>query len=408
MHDSIPNIPCQIAMNPSVMPPSAYPESLLPFFQPDDIARAQATISQWPAYEVSPLRSLAGWARELGIASLHYKDEGQRFGLGSFKPLGGAYAVTRLLTRIIQERGGEQVDPGDLLQGRYAAHIADITVTAATDGNHGRSVAWGAKHCGCRCVVYIHEHVSRRREDAIAALGAEVVRLPGTYDDSVRKAFESARAPGWHIIQDTSDGEGRASTLDVMHGYTLLATETLAQLPEPDWPTHIFLQAGVGGMAAAVLAGFWQAMGEQRPVSILAEPDKAACCYLSIQAGEPRIAPGDLDSMMAGLACGEVSLLAWDVLKAGFQGAVALPDSAAGQCMRLLADGCCGDAPIVAGESAVAGLAALAALTQNACASQALGLNANSRVLVIGTEGDTDPELFQQIVGRSAEAVRAA
>ncbi|MGB1110815.1 MAG: pyridoxal-phosphate dependent enzyme, partial [Gammaproteobacteria bacterium] len=193
---------------------------------------------------------------------------------------------------------------------------------------------------------------------------------------------------------------------DVMHGYTLLASETLDQLAESERPTHIFLQAGVGGMAAAVLAGFWLTMGAERPVAILAEPDKAACCYLSIQAGEPTVAPGDLDSMMAGLACGEVSLLAWDVLKAGAQAAVSMGDQTAFDCMRLLADGCCGDAPIVAGESAVAGLAALVGLMQNDKTREQLMLNRHSRVLVIGTEGDTDPDLFQEIIGRSAEAVR--
>lgn len=396
----------QLQHNSSLSSDKAYPDELNALFKPENFRTAKDVISQWPGYQETPLKRLDGLAQELGIARLYYKDESQRFGLKSFKPLGGAYAVTQLLSRIIKEKTGqENIATIDIVEGKYAELISDITVTAATDGNHGRSVAWGARMCGCQCVVYIHENVTSSREQAIAALGAKVIRMSGTYDDSVRKAYDSARAPGWYIIQDTTDGDEVQTTLDVMHGYTLLASEASQQLSEQQPPTHIFLQAGVGGMAAAVCAYFWYQFNQQRPVTILVEPDTAACCYLSIMAGNPEIAQGDLDSIMAGLACGEISSLAWDVLKPGAHAAMMVKDEAAADCMRLLAEGRFGDVPIVAGESAVAGLVGLIALSQDTQLREELGLDKHSRVLVFGTEGDTDAEVYESIVGRKSEDI---
>lgn len=408
MQTRLPDYPFELTLNATVAPAADYPDSLRQWFDRQHFDTAREVISQWPAYSPSPLHSLTGLARALEVESLYYKDESQRFGLGSFKPLGGAYAVTRLLTRLIRQRSGETVDAGDLLLGRYADLVSNITVTAATDGNHGRSVAWGARQCGCNCVIYIHQHVSSQREQAIQSLGAEVIRLPGTYDDSVRQAYQSAKAPDWYIIQDTTDGDEIETTMDVMHGYTLLADEALQQIPQQQWPTHIFLQAGVGGMAAAVLACFWDRMGEQRPIAILTEPGSAACCFLSMQAGQPQIAPGELETIMAGLACGEISSLAWEVLKIGAHAALAIDDRSAADCMRLLAECRYDDRPIVAGESAVAGLVGLIAVMQDATAREQLGLDQHSRVLVFGTEGATDPEMYRSIVGKSAEEVLGA
>lgn len=406
MQQQLPEYWFELAVNTSVSPACAYPDNLKSLFDQHHFDTARDVISRWPGYRPTPLKPLDGLARELGVGSLHYKDESQRFGLKSFKPLGGAYAVTQLLRRIIHDRTGEDdIKTTDIVNGSYAQVISDITVTAATDGNHGRSVAWGASMCGCNCVIYIHENVSVSREQAIADLGAVVKRLPGTYDDSVRQAYRSAQAPNWYIIQDTTDGDEVETTLDVMRGYTLLAAEALEQLADREPPTHIFLQAGVGGMAAAVLAYFWFQLGEKRPVTVLVEPDTAGCCYLSIKAGQLQVAPGSLDSIMAGLACGEVSSLAWEILQPGARAALITDDAAAGDCMRLLADGRFGDAPIVAGESAVAGLVGLIAVMQDSGAREQLNLNQESRVLVIGSEGDTDPETFQSIVGRTAEAI---
>ncbi len=399
----LPHYPVQLTLNAALDSPAAYPEFLSQYFCPEEFANAREVISRWPGYQVSPLVALPGLASAAGIKTLHYKDESQRFGLASFKPLGGAYAVTRLMTRIIKQRTSEPVDAGKLLGGGYASLIRDITVTAATDGNHGRSVAWGAQRCGCQSVIYIHQHVSPQREQAIRDLGAQVIRIKGHYDDSVRVAYQSAQAPDWYIIQDTTDGTETETTLDVMRGYTLLADEAIQQMSEP--PTHLFLQAGVGGMAAAVLARYWYELGEQRPVTILCEPRTAACCYLSLQAGRPVVAPGSLETMMAGLACGEVSSLAWDVLETGANAAVMLDDDSVPNCMKMMADSPFGDPHLVAGESAVAGVIGLIGLAQNEQARKQLCLDHNSRVLVFGTEGATDPELYLQIVGKTAAEV---
>ncbi len=392
-------------MNTAVSGPADYAAAVSRYFPRESFDRARSIISRWPGYQPSPLRSLDGLASALGIEKLYYKDESERFGLGSFKPLGGAYAVTRLLQKIILQRHHFNADPGDLLQGKYADYVGHLTVTAATDGNHGRSVAWGAQRCGCHCVIYIHQHVSKQREQAILDLGASVTRVAGNYDDSVRQAYQRAEAPDWYIIQDTTDGTAAEITLDVMHGYTLMADEAIEQLTDRPLPTHQFLQAGVGGMAAAVLARFWFETGQQRPVTVLAEPTHAACCFLSLSAGRPEIAEGDHPTIMAGLACGEISSLAWEVLKTGAQAALTLADDSVRDCMQLLADRRFGDPAIVAGESAVAGLVGLIAVMKDQDARNKLGLDRHSRVIVYGTEGATDPQMYRRIVGRSAQEV---
>jgi diaminopropionate ammonia-lyase len=344
-----------------------------------------------------------------GVAAVHYKDESARFGLGSFKPLGGAYAVIRLLINQIEQRiPGSNPSVADILDGRYTDITADITVTAATDGNHGRAVAWGARLFGCCCVIFIHETVTPGREQAIKAFGAEVRRNPGTFDDAVRTAQDTAQREGWFVIPDTSDGSLIEAPVNVMRGYTLLVAEALEQLPYDGPPTHLFLQAGVGGMAAATVAQLWQVFGTSRPRVVLVEPKTAACWYLSLEAGRLVTAPGELHSIMAGLACGEVSQLAWMVLAGGACAAMKINDAAAADCMRLLADGRYGDPPLVAGESAVAGLAGLLAVAADPDVRRVLALDGDSRVLLFGTEGATDPDTYRETVGRSAEAVAAS
>jgi diaminopropionate ammonia-lyase len=407
MQSILPEYWFKLILNPAARQQAAYGSEQSKLFNSQHFDTARQVISSWPGYSQSPLRDLSGLAKTAGLASIHYKDESQRFGLSSFKPLGGAYAVTRLLIRKIQQAtGNSEVKPEDILSGKYKDIVSSITVTAATDGNHGRSVAWGARMCGCRCVIYIHEVVTTDREKAISRLGAEVRReRGGTYDDAVRKAQHVAKEQGWFVIQDTTDGDDIETTLDVMHGYTLLASESIEQLPSDNPPTHLFLQAGVGGMAAAVLAHFWRIYGTERPRSILVEPSNAACCFLTVQAGKPTIAPGALDSIMAGLACGEISSLAWKILEPGAIAAMQINDEAAADCMRLLADSRFGDKAIVAGESAVAGLAALIAAAHDETAREQLHLDSNSRVLLIGSEGATDPKDYAKIVGRTAEEV---
>jgi diaminopropionate ammonia-lyase len=366
-------------------------------------------IKRWPGYAPTPLVPLSRLARTVDIASIHYKDEAGRFGLGSFKALGGAYAVSRLLIREIESRTGTtNVGVSDLLTGKYAAIARAITVTCATDGNHGRSVAWGAQRFGCQCVIYVHATVSDGRADAIAQFGAEVVRTTGNYDDAVRQAAEDAARLGRFVVSDTSYEGYMEVPKDVMQGYAVMADEALRQMPDGQLPTHVFLQGGVGGLAAAVCAHLWETLGAKRPRFIVVEPDKAACLYESARAGHPVAVHGDLDTVMAGLACGEVSLLAWEILKPGVQAFLTIDDESALEAMRILAEGRFGDAPLVAGESAVAGLVGCLGAAADPALRAALGLDANSRVLVFGSEGATDPALYQRIVGKPAEAIRKA
>lgn len=369
---------------------------------------ARKTISAWPGYEVTPLHALPGMAAEAGVAALHYKDEGARFGLGSFKALGGAYAVLRLLAREIMARKGI-AEPGvdEILGGQHADVVEAITVCCATDGNHGRSVAWGARTFGCKCVIFIHETVSMGRKAAIEALGAEVRRCDGNYDDSVREADTTARAEGWFVVSDTSYPGYTEVPKDVMQGYELMAAEAAEQLESP--PTHVFLQTGVGGAAAAVAARLRRHYGaEQAPCVILADPEDSACWLETVRAGEPTAVTGDLDTLMAGLACGEISLLAWDVLKPLCFATVSVADADAVTMMRRLALSLPEDPAIVAGESAVAGLAAFLSAAAVAGARDKLGLNETSRVLVFGTEADTDPELYGQLLGLTSTEVRTS
>jgi len=370
---------------------------------------ARGEITSWPGYAPSPLVSLAGLAAAAGVDAIWYKDESQRFGLGSFKALGGAYAVLRLLIAEMEKRTGKRgITSRDLVAGTYREITRDITVTCATDGNHGRSVAWGARTFGCKCVIYIHATVSKARKRAIAAFGATIVRTRGNYDDSVREAAEAAAQHGRFVVSDTSYEGYMDVPRDVMQGYALMVDEALRQLPAGQRPTHVFVQGGVGGLAAAVCGHLWERWGADRPRFVVVEPDKAACLFESARLGRPTVVHGELDTIMAGLACGEVSLLAWEILEEGADDFLTVPDEAAMECMQLLARGAGADAPVVAGESAVAGLAGLLMALDHSDTARALGLSAASRVMLIGSEGDTDPEFYRKTVGRTADAVRAA
>ncbi len=401
---ALPQHPFTLLPNPRFEPGEPYGAHRATLLSAAAMEQARAVITAWPGYAVTPLCSLSGLAHSAGVASIHYKDEGSRFGLGSFKALGGAYAVARLLCRELGQRLGRSVSHTQL-QSEPALRqaCADITVTCATDGNHGRSVAWGAQMLGCRCVIYIHATVSEGRKEAIARYGAQVVRTSGNYDDAVQQADRDARANGWFVISDTSYPGYMDIPRDVMQGYQLMVHEAVSALPQ--WPTHVFVQAGVGGFAAAVCAYFWERDNAQRPVFVVVEPERADCLLQSARAGAVVAVKGDLDTLMAGLACGEVSLLAWDFLATGANAFCTIPDAAAVDGMRLLASPQGGDPVIVAGESAVAGLAAALLAAQDPAARASLGLGPDSRVLLFGSESDTDPALYQQLVGRSAAQV---
>lgn len=371
-----------VVHNPRVERTGDYPADLRAILGLAAATEAREVIAAWPGYAPTPLIDLEALARQLGIARLSYKNEAERFGLGSFKALGGAYGVYRAA--------------------RAAGRAGELTVTTATDGNHGRSVAWGARLFGCRAVVFVHEGVSAWRAREIESYGASVVRVPGTYDDAVRAAADAAAANGWRLIADTSGQEILPAACDVMAGYTVLIHEALQQLGSSHPPTHVFVQAGVGGLAAALLAYLWEQLGAKRPRLIIVEAERADCLLRSARAGHLSAVGGELDTLMAGLACGEPSHPAWQILSRGADDFCAVPDSIVAPAMRLLARSPWGDPSITAGESAVAGLALLICACRSAPLGNSLALTPDARVLVIGTEGATDPQLYRALVGDPA------
>ena len=358
--------------------------------------RAKAEITSWPGYAPTPLRNLPEIARAAGVGVVRLKDEAPRFGLGSFKALGGAYAVGNLLRDELARRGvAPSASAADLLAGTWRQATAGITVASATDGNHGRSVAWGAQRFGCRAVIFVHETVTQSRIDAIAAYGAEVRVVPGTYDDAVCETDRMAKAEGWLVVSDTSWPGYTEVPREVMQGYRLMADEAMDQWAAPA-PTHVFIQGGVGGAAAAVSVQV-RVRVSPPPALVVVEPEHAACLLASAETGALTAVPGNLDTLMAGLACGEPSLLAWQELDRGAAAFMAIPDAAAVDCMKLLAE-----QGVVAGESGVAGLAGFLLAAADPAAREALGLEPDSRVLLFSTEGATDPALYEQLVGHPA------
>ena len=354
----------------------------------------------------TPAWSLDRTAAALGVGAITLKDESKRSVLASFKALGAPNALILLIQRRWPDHHWTSAE---LFAGVHSAALRDFVVISATDGNHGRALAAAAQSVGCRCVIVIHANVSVEREKAIAAFGAEVLRIVGNYDDSVREAERLAQANGWEVVSDTSYDGYEAVPRDVMQGYGVIAEELLEDAPDGECPyTHVFLQGGVGGLAAGVVSHFWERYGDKRPTFIVVEPEQADCLTQSAAYGQPTRATGSTDSVMAGLACGEVSPLAWRFLQPTVDLFMTISDTEAEEAMRELAAGSHGDIPIVAGESSVAGFAALKNLLANPEWKGQAGLTATARVLLISTEGATAPSVFERIVGRSHEAVALA
>ena len=388
-----------LALNTGKREVDQYPGELEAALPSQTFVEACREIRQWPGYEPTLLRELSTAAARAGVASILYKDESTRFGLGSFKALGGAYAVMQVLAAELSRKlGGGKLGFADLTSEAVLPLASAITVACATDGNHGRSVAWGARLFGCNAVIYLHSGVSGGREQALVDLGARVVRIDGNYDDSVRAAAADAARENWIVVSDTSYAGYVEIPQLVMAGYGLMMAEILGALAGEPRLTHVFVQAGVGGLAAAVCAYLWQHLGAERPLFVVVEPEKAACLQASIQAGRPVAIAGDLDTVMAGLACGEVSEIAWSILSAGADAFMTIPDSAAVDQMRLLAR-----VGIVAGESATAGVAACLIVADDPTFRSMLRIDSTSRILCLGTEGATDMHLYEALTASSAQ-----
>lgn len=359
-----------------------------------------------PGYSVTPLVSLKKLSAKIGVKDIWVKDESKRLELGSFKVVGGSFAVYRLIQKKLGMEG-KQLTFDYLISADCKKKLGNIVFASATDGNHGRGLAWIANKLGYKCMIYVHSLTSQPRIDAIAKYGATVKVIKGNYDNAVRQCNEDAKKNGWEVVSDTSwDGYTEIPTW-IMQGYNTIFLEANEQIKKygAKQPTHIFVQAGVGALAASTI-GFYSALyKESSPKFIVVEPDQAACLYESASKNDdkPHTVDGDLDTIMAGLACGEPSPIAWKVLNKVTDAFVKVPDFVAARGMRILASPLSGDELVISGESGSVGLGSLySIMMQDGKSSKKIrevcSLDKNSQILFINTEGNTDPVNYQNIV----------
>ena len=340
-----------------------------------DIDKAYSSISSWKGYSPTPLIELNKLSKELNLNKIFYKDESKRFDLKSFKALGGAYAV-------------EKITKGN----------KNIVVATATAGNHGRSVAWGAKRLGIKCKIFISEFVSEARGQAMADLGADIIKVKGNYEKSLIECIKQSTENNWQIVQDVAWKEYMLVPKYTMAGYTVMMKEIVDQIKQ-DQITHIILQAGVGGMAGAMVAGIARYL-QNIPETIVVEPDSAACVMESIKTGKIEKIDIKRESLMGGMSCGEVSLVPWKILKNSIKFCISLPDDAIANTMKLLGNASFSDKQIIAGENSAPGVISLIASCVDEKIKKNLKLNSKSNILLIGCEGDTDKEMYQKLINQ--------
>ena len=380
-------------------------------FSPLIARKARKFHRQIPGYRMSPLQSLPFLAQMFSVGGIWVKNEAARLELNSFKVLGGSYAVYKHLKHLLG-REDTEFTYEELVSADVRAKTGKITFATATDGNHGRGIAWAAQKLGHDCVVYVHAETSKPRIDAIRSYGAKVEIVEGNYDDAVRKSIADAKANNWTVVSDTSwDGYTQIPTW-IMQGYTTMLAETQEQLAGQgiSKPTHVFVQAGVGALAASVI-GFYHALfPDDPPKCIVVEPDKADCLFQSIKSsdGKAKSVNGKLDTIMAGLACGDPSPVAWEILKNCANCFITCPDYIAAKGMRIYATPLDGDPFIVSGESGAVTLGVLvSALREHGVEElrEFLCIDMDSQILLINTEGNTDPVNFRQIIWEGANPV---
>ena len=351
-------------------------DQILRSISKDDIDDAYNSISKWEGYAPTPLISLNKLSKELSLKNIFYKDEDKRFDLKSFKALGGAYAV-------------EKVTKGN----------KDIVVATATAGNHGRSVSWGARRLGLKCKIFISDFVSDARGQAMADLGADVVKVKGNYEKSLIECIKQSTENNWQIVQDVAWKDYMLVPKYTMAGYSVMMKEIINQINN-EKITHIILQAGVGGMAGAMVAGIARYL-DNVPTTIVVEPDSAACVLESIRTGKIEKIDIKRESLMGGMSCGEVSLVPWEILKHSVKHCISLPDDDIGKTMKLLGNSSFSDQQIIAGENSAPGVIGLIASCEDQNIKEKLKLDQNSNVLIIGCEGDTDKEMYQKLISQN-------
>jgi len=351
-------------------------DQILRSISKDDIDDAYNSISKWEGYAPTPLISLNKLSKELSLKNIFYKDEDKRFDLKSFKALGGAYAV-------------EKVTKGN----------KDIVVATATAGNHGRSVSWGARRLGLKCKIFISEFVSEARGKAMSDLGADVIKVKGNYEKSLIECIKQSTENNWQIVQDVAWKDYMLVPKYTMTGYSVMMREIIDQI-NSEKITHIILQAGVGGMAGAMVAGIARYL-DNIPTTIVVEPDSAACVLESIKTGKIEKIDIKRESLMGGMSCGEVSLVPWEILKNSVKHCISLPDDDIGKTMKLLGNSSFSDEQIIAGENSAPGVIGLIASCEDQNVKEKLQLDQNSNVLIIGCEGDTDKEMYQKLISQN-------
>lgn len=400
--------PTHLSINALAHPPPAYGPAQKALLNREAFADVEAEVTRFPGYEPTPLIALDGLASASGVEGLWCKHEGHRFEVGSFKPTGPVYAMLSVLKGEVRKAtGAETVTTQDLMDRRHEAVTREITVSAATSGNHGRALAWGARMFGCRCVIYMNDGVSAGREEAIAAYGAEVVRVPGSYDRTVQRSYEDAERLGYFPISDEKSSEYPHISRDIMQGYAMVADEIFGQFSGDPPPTHVLVPGGGGRLAAAICGHLWERYGSSHPRVVVVEPTSSACLYHSALDDGAATVSSDGRSVMDGLVVESASPQAWEILRAGAFAFLTVPDEAAVDAMRQAAAGVGGDPPLVIGETGIAAWAGLLAATRDESLRQQLGIDSGSRVVVIATEGATDPEVYRSLVGRTPEAVLA-
>jgi len=360
--------------------------------------------SSFPLYKPTPLARLKKLAEHLGLAEVLVKDESYRFNLNAFKVLGGSYALGEILAQRLGKKIND-VDYNFLSSQKARDSIGDITFASTTDGNHGRGLAWAAEQFHQRAVIYMPKGSDVVRRDNIRAHGASCDISELNYDDCVRMAWAKAQKEGWVTVQDTAWEGYTEIPNSIMRGYTTLSLEALEQMIAIDIerPTHVFLQAGVGCFAGAMLSFFMSVFGKNSPTFVIVEPDAANCYYVSacVADGKPHTVSGDLATLMAGLACGEPNLTSWEILRDYPLAYVSCPDYIAAQGMRILGNPMKGDSQVISGESGAVTTGLLHWLMTDESAGdvrEKLALNSKAKVLCINTEGDTSPKTYRDVV----------
>jgi len=348
-------------------------KEILQILSPNEIDEAYKTIKNWNNYSPTPLISLNKLNEKLNFNKIYYKDESKRFHLKSFKALGGAYAVEKII------KGNDKK-----------------VISTATAGNHGRSVAWGSQKNGLECKIFISEFVSESRAEVMRNFGAEVIRVKGNYEDSLNECINQSNKNNWQIVQDVAWEDYKLVPKLTMAGYSVMMKEISEQI-KSEKISHVILQAGVGGMAAAMVAGIARYL-DYIPQIIIVEPDSAACVLESIKTGKIEKISIEKESIMGGMSCGEVSLVPWEILRNSVHFCVTVSDDYISDIIKCLANKKFSEKKIIGGECSTPGIASLIGLSNDHEIKEKINLNKESNVLLFGCEGDADVELYQKLL----------